>query len=129
MFLVEKGEVKKYDWNIQRKKYTLGPTILITCCTSSDLHNNPISLLQCSYFSSGINYSKFLLFCLYFPPGKPASAPPPPTPASSATDGSTYQTTEYYGYNDMSFYDLESEMLKFRQTQPDPQKPPPTPAK
>ncbi|XP_072045447.1 uncharacterized protein [Amphiura filiformis] len=57
-------------------------------------------------------------------PAAKAPAPPPTT-----TDGKSYEVQEYFGHNEMSFYELESAMLKFRLTQPDPSKPEPAAAK
>jgi hypothetical protein len=38
-------------------------------------------------------------------------------PASSSK-GDTYEAKEYYGYNTYSFFDIEKEMVKYRQPQP-----------
>jgi hypothetical protein len=40
-----------------------------------------------------------------------------PTAAASQQGGS-YQATEYYGYNVYSFFDIEKEMMQYRQPQP-----------
>ena len=33
-------------------------------------------------------------------------------------DTSSYKVLDYYGYNDMSFYDIENDMEKYRMPQP-----------
>ncbi|XP_071490744.1 uncharacterized protein [Diadema antillarum] len=54
---------------------------------------------------------------------KPAKPAEPAAQATPASKGDSYQTQEYYGYNEMSFYDLESDMRKSRLPQPTPGKP------
>ncbi|XP_041469302.1 uncharacterized protein LOC121419073 [Lytechinus variegatus] len=50
-------------------------------------------------------------------PSKPAAA------SKASTGGESYQVPEYYQYNEMSYYQMESDMRKGRLPQPKPGQP------
>ncbi|XP_063958056.1 uncharacterized protein LOC135154709 [Lytechinus pictus] len=50
-------------------------------------------------------------------PSKPAAA------SKASTGGESYQVPEYYQYNEMSYYQMESDMRKGRLPQPNPGQP------
>lgn len=41
-----------------------------------------------------------------------------PSNQPSSSDNSTYKTPEYYQYNTYSYFDIEKDMVKYRQAQP-----------
>ncbi|XP_074662149.1 uncharacterized protein LOC141914758 [Tubulanus polymorphus] len=57
---------------------------------------------------------------------KKQTVAPPKNPTnqkgSQAVDQQVYKVSEYYSYDDMSFYDIENKMKKYRIAQPEPKK-------
>merc|ERR1711971_455185 len=85
------------------------------------IHSKMASAVRLSRVSQRIQVYPILRYCTAgsASTGSTSTADKQPTPETQTTsDNSSYKAQQYYGYNEMSFFDLDVEMMKHRIKQP-----------